>query len=53
MTKTKREIYAEFLKTHVNPIFEKLIVDLLHKRPENVLEFINIWTSEKLSIKYF
>ena len=47
MEKSKKEIYKEYLANKVNPIFEKLIVDLLHTRPEDVLAFIKDWADDK------
>ena len=53
MTKTKKEIYVKYLSKEVNPILERLILDLMHEMPENVLQFINKWTIDKISIIFF
>jgi hypothetical protein len=34
----KEQKFKEFLKTNVNPIFERLIVDMLIENPDNIVK---------------
>ena len=36
-TAKKKELNREYINTKVNPIFEKLLIDLLIKKPDNVV----------------
>ena len=46
-TRQEREkINREWLKTHVDQHLNKLILELLHQKPDNVLEFIYKWALE-------
>ena len=51
MNKSKEEIHREYLLNKVNPIFEKLMLELIHHKPEKVVKFMENWINEKGSNK--
>ena len=47
-TRQEREkLNREWLKSHVDQHQNKLILELLHQKPENVIEFIYKWAKEQ------
>jgi len=45
----REEANRRFLKTKVDVHLNKLIIELLKRKPDNVLEFINSWSKDELS----
>jgi len=47
MSSSKEKINREYLANKVNPLLEKLVVDLLINKPDNSLAYMKQWLDDK------
>ena len=47
MSNSKEEFHREYLLTKVNPILTKIFEDLVHEKPDNVLEYVANWVEKR------